>query len=107
MKRWTVKQIGGIEFEFDNKTLCPVTTGDIPSYSDIFQFYNRPSIFKQQIWNSWVDWFRENSENSTDWMEISSYNVNFFSISAQITVGQTRYNLYITRCHYKAMEVAR
>ena len=105
MKRWTVKQIGGIEFEFDNKTLCRVTRGDIPSYSDIFQFYNRPSIYKQGIWNSWVEWFRENSEDSTDWMEISSHNVNFFSISGQITVGSTRYNLYITRCHNKAMGV--
>lgn len=105
MKRWTVKEIGGIEFEFDTKNRAIYSAGESPSYSDIFEAYGRPSAIKQGIWKSWVDWFKKHSEDFTDWLQIASHNANFFTIEGQITIGHTRYHLYITKCHNRAWEV--
>ena len=105
MKRWTSKQIGDEFFEFDTKIKAPYTEGEFPNFDGIFEAYIKPSPRKQKIWNWWVVWFKAHSEDRTDWLQIASHNCNFFTIEGQITFGNKRYHIYITKYHNRAMEV--
>lgn len=105
-KEYTMKTItiGNIDFELTipRKRIAKPVTGFLGSREDIFQWYERPSIYKVDIWHDWLDW-----AYTTDGVivfEICSANCNTFSIHGYYIADDGKcYNLWITKAHNRAI----
>ena len=78
--------------------------GNLGSKSDIYSEYGRPSIYKVEIWESWLDW-----AYTTDGVvsfEICSSNGFQFTIDGlYIDDNGDEYNIYITKAHNRLYKV--
>lgn len=90
--------INGTEFELLNKKVSEPHI----SRMDLQSCYARPSITKLHIWQEWMDWFYDGGNTE---FGISSYNSHCFTIHGIVTVGCTRYYVYITKAHNRAYEI--
>ena len=70
--------------------------------NDIYNFYDKPSLYKVEIWHEWVEWAM-NTDNVASFY-ISGANCMQFSIMGCYQDPSTGkvYNLYITRNHNRA-----
>ena len=70
----------------------------------IFYAYERPSIYKIEIWKEWLKWARNTDGIET--FEITSHNVFQFTIGGlYIDELGHEYNIYITKRHKQLIEV--
>ncbi len=94
--------INGREFELIVKrTSVNRVSGWFCDDNCIFNWYERPSITKVNIWKNWLNWARETDGISV--FEIGSANSMQFTIQGLYTDESGReYNLYITREHNRA-----
>lgn len=104
-KRYETIEINGRHFELDTKE---TVENPIVFYKSVYDVYGRCSQTKQNIWNSWADWF--NSTNSHMY-GVTSHNSNFFTISGCVTWLENEkpveYFLVITASHNRAWRVKR
>lgn len=72
--------------------------------SAIFNAYERPSIYKIEIWKSWLKWARETEGVKA--FEITSHNCMQFTIGGlYVDESGKEYNIYITKCYNKLYPV--
>lgn len=96
-------EIGGVTFELirPRKTVYVNKRPSMPFCSDIFDWYGKPSQYKVEIWNSWVDWAY--SVEGIIRLKICSANCNTFSIEGLYRdCYGTKYLLRITKYHNRA-----
>ena len=98
--------INGVDFELIKPRIAEVKPfrGWFCDEEAIFNCYDRPSLAKIGIWNSWLKWARD-----TDGIvafEITSYNCMQFTIGGgYVDDNGDEYVLYITRAHNRAYKV--
>lgn len=85
-------KIGGETF-----TIVKGAGNPVGRYKDIMDAYDNPSCYKINIWHYWHNWFINNFELWTDYIEISSKNSMIFTICGVITVKDISYGFYITK----------
>ena len=96
--------INGEYFELTQpRTETHPIQGRIGDYTDIYEFYNRPSQYKTGIWSEWLQW--AHGVDGLTAFNISSANCFAFTISGCVTIDGITYNLYITRDHNRAIQV--
>lgn len=72
--------------------------------SAIFCHYDRPSIYKVNIWKSWLDWAKRT--DGVIAFEITSVNIFQFTIGGLYTdENGDEYNIYITKAHNRLYKV--
>lgn len=74
-------------------------TGNYAFYkrcNSLLECYTKPSIIKQSIYQTWMEWFYRNSENVNDCICIRSFNVNIFTLNGFITNNGIEYYFLIT-----------
>ena len=66
---------------------------------DLYKHYSRPSIYKEEIYADWREWYCECPD--VDWFGVCSANAQQFSITAlhENNRGETLGVIYITRDH--------
>ena len=89
-------KIGGIDFLLLNGYVRPTIR-----YTDIYMAYDKPSIYKIDIWRSWLDWFIENNQYS-GYIGIASKNCMIFTICGVIHYNNIEYGFYITKTRHEA-----
>lgn len=99
MRKWTTKEINGINFEFNTKDFVKYHT---LQRCDIWDCYTRPSQRKENIFRGWADWFI--TLNSFDFT-VASYNSNFFTIEGYFVYDGVTYFARITPAHNYLYEV--
>ena len=98
-------EINGVTFELTipRRTVHP-THGYICVESCIFNWYDRPSQYKVEIWKDWVRWARETK--GIEVFEIGGANCFQFSIIGLYVAEDGKvYNIYITSDHNRAILV--
>ena len=90
MKIKRMVQWGNEMFRLSNEKGCE------PSYRCITlsDAYRRPSIYKQQLYEYWLHWFKSMDEGN-GWFGIYSYNTNFVQFCGKVTIGGTEYGFII------------
>ena len=97
--------INGVDFELTipRNTVNPVC-GVFGTNEDIFHWYQRPSIYKVNIWEEWLQWATETEGIMV--FEITSANCNTFAIKGiYMDENGQAYNLWITKAHNRAIKV--
>lgn len=100
-KRWYAMELNGERFLLDtSRKICFPNV----SQKSIEDVYNRPSLTKLHIFNSWSNWFVNNDGHCG----VSSYNCNFFSIEGIVKDKATNkcYYCWITRTYNRCIEIA-
>lgn len=98
-------EINGVTFELikPRNEVRPFS-GWFCDESAIFCHYDRPSIYKVDIWKSWLNWAR-NTDGVTAF-EITSANGFQFTIGGLYTDDNgDEYNIYITKAHNRLYKV--
>lgn len=98
-------ELNGITFELitPRYTINPYH-GYFCDENCIFNWYDRPSIYKVEIWRDWLNWARETEGIKA--FEISSANGFQFTIGGlYIDENGNEYNIYITRDHNRIFKV--
>lgn len=76
-------------------------TGWMCDEREIFMCYKCPSVYKIEIWNSWLKWARET--DGVYGFEISSHNPMTFTITGgYLDEDGNEYVLYITKSYNRA-----
>lgn len=99
MKKEKYININGVNFERVKGGVNNINT----SLKDIYQCYDRPSIYKVNIYNEWCEFARE--VDSTKY-GIASYNVNIFTFDFYFKYEGKKYYAHITPSHNYIYEVA-
>ena len=68
-------------------------------YKTLNDCYTRPSNTKKEIYDFWLKWFYENSNNALDFITIYSYNTYMFTLVGSIEINNVKYRFYITPFH--------
>lgn len=94
--------VNGIEFTVEKPISNIVLTCD---YSrDLFDCYERPSMRKQSIWYSWLEW--ASMLPGSCQLCVSSFNAQFFTIRGLwCREDGKKYFLYITKTRQEISEV--
>lgn len=69
---------------------------------DLYDCYNKPSVRKQSIYDSWHDWFKSLISEEDEYrfkFGISSYNTSIFTLNALIKYCGKWYYIHITPTH--------
>ena len=99
--------INGVVFEVvkPRKEVKPFS-GWFCDENDIFNCYDRPSVYKIGIWNSWLKWAR--NTDGVVAFEITSYNCMQFTIGGlYVDDNGNEFNIYITKAHNKLIQYTR
>lgn len=64
--------------------------------NSLFDFYAKPSKVKISIYQHWMKWFIDNSENVNDCICIRSITRNMFTMNGFITINGIEYYFLIT-----------
>jgi len=99
-------EINNVTFELTvpRKEVSAIEREKWDGMNAIFECYDRPSIYKQQIWNDWYLWSIKTIGVRSFY--ISGYNCMRFTISGLYEdENGNKYNLYITRDHNRAILV--
>lgn len=101
MRKQTM-EINGIEFVIEKPLdYVPLTNA---FNRDLMDCYNRPSIYKIAIWESWLKW--SDKLPGICQLGVTSYNCNFFTIGGLwITEDGKKYVLHITKTRNEIHEV--
>lgn len=94
--------INGIEFTIEK----PLERMPSSNYynRDLMDCYERPSIYKKEIWESWLKWASELPGFCQ--LGVLSYNYSFFTIGGVWhTEDGKKYVLYITKTRHEIHEV--
>lgn len=95
-------KINGVDFElcrpYKGKAIIWGYAGH-GTHSNIYECYNRPSVYKVEIWDDWCRFFW-NLEKAEWW--INSHNCMMFTISAFVEWQNVKYFLSITKYHNRA-----
>ena len=100
-RRYEAITLNGKYFTLDTKET--VLTSKSISRRTVDDCYSRPSSTKQQIFDSWFNWFIENG----GYCGVASYNCNFFTIEGYVFDSETNeeYFCYITHANHKCWRV--
>lgn len=99
-------EINGVTFEvtISRKEVYAIECNCWGGYNAIFEVYERPSIYKQGIWEEWFKWAIDTTGVRSFY--ISAHNCMFFKISGLYEdENGNKYNLHITRDHNRAILV--
>ena len=99
--------INGIDFEMQNNSITDTIFTNLlyGKHCDLFDYYERPSQTKINIWDSWVEWFCQ-TDGILSW-SVCGANSNQFSIEATYQdINGDCYKLYITKAHNRIYRVA-
>lgn len=99
-------EINGVSFELTipRKEVHAIERDKWDGYNAIFECYDRPSIYKQDIWEEWFKW-------AVDTIGVRSFYIcghscMTFSIAGLYEdANGEQYNLYITRDHNRVIKV--
>ena len=92
------------ELTIPRKEVYAIECGKWGGYNAIFECYERPSTYKQEIWHDWYMWSKDTIGVRSFY--ISGYNCMQFTISGLYEdENGNKYNLYITRDHNRAILV--
>lgn len=101
MSRKKAVCISGKHFDVCNLACMPDKT------RTLYDCYKKPSTSKILIYNDWLDWLHEVSENVNDYLTITSYNFARFTLSGYVTHNNQTYRLCISPTTNLAMKVSR
>ena len=86
-------ELGGVIFEECKPILHSEATWSTRRLEDC---YDKPSVYKIEIWNDWSNWFKQFDECH---FGVSSYNGFMFTIDGVICDNDQWYHIYITKTH--------
>lgn len=101
-------EINGIDFEVKrprkNKLELETVLRWVDRYAGrtIYDCYDRPSHAKQSIYDSWLNWYTEDTQDRVDYFGVSGYNCMSFSLQAIYYGDYGIYLLSITKAHNTA-----
>lgn len=74
------------------------------SFRTLDSCYERPSIYKQRIYDYWEDWFRKLGANMAE-CGVGGYNCMQFTYHGYFTYEGVEYYAYITKCYNRLYRV--
>lgn len=94
-----IREINGEYFEIIKSRTLNNNNVDyrIGTEDEIFEYYERPSLTKIEIWSYWVQW--ANETEGVVRLHISGANCFTFSITGRYIEDGKEYLIYITKCH--------